>query len=175
MNSCEVEKPVRYFDLNSIRYNLYDGFMDDWGTNNSGVINTKYFAVSLRESEAYPSEFITFFIGSFDTDNLANGTYQYDFNGGRGLFSDMRIGVDLGYNNDGFFNRGIIFTEKEVSIDGIIRISRSSRGNIDFFFDLTLTVRDNFKSDFPEDTYELIGEFNDRLTLNANVVNLDLY
>ncbi len=173
--SCEVEKPVRYFEINGERHDLYVGFMDDWGTNTSGIINTRYYAVSFRSSDDFPRDYITFFIGSLDTKQLEVGTYEYHFPADRGEFSDIRVGAGIKYDNDGWEIDGIVFDENELDFDGVIRISITDKGRYDFFFDINMTVREEYKDDYPETVYNLFGEYNDRLILDTDVVNLDWY
>jgi hypothetical protein len=173
--SCEVEKPVRYFEINGERHDLYVGFMDDWGTNTSGIINTRYYAVSFRSSDDFPRDYMTFFIGSLDTKQLEVGTYEYHFPADRGEFSDIRVGAGIKYDNDGWEIGGIVFDENELDFDGVIRISITDKGRYDFFFDINMTVREEYKDDYPEAVYNLFGEYNDRLILDTDVVNLEWY
>lgn len=175
VQSCEVEKPVRYFEIDGQRHDLYVGFMDDWGSNNSGIINSRYYAVSFRDSEDFPKNYITFLIASTDAERLAEGTYEYYFPAERGEFSDIRVGSGIRYDSDGWEIGGIIFTENEFEFDGVIRISRTRSGRYDFFFDINMTVRDRYLDDFPQSQYNLFGEFNDRLILDTDAVNLDWY
>ena len=175
INSCEIEKPVRYFELNGARHDLYVGFMDDWGTNSSGIINTRYYAISFRSSENYPENYITFFLGSFSAEGLATGDYYYNFPVGNGEFENIRIGSDLRYDSNGFPISGIIFADDKVEYDGVVRISTNSRGNYDFFMHVKITVKNAYLGDFPESSYELICEFNDDLTLDSDTVDPDWY
>lgn len=173
--SCEVEHPVRYFEIDGVRHDLQVGFMDDWGTNTSGIINTRYYAISFRSSEDFPRDYITFFLGSMSSERLSEGTYEYYFPAERGEFSDIHVGADLRYDNDAFPISGIIFDETEFDFDGVIRISRTDNGRYDFFFDINMTVRDEYKGDYPQDVYNLFGEFNDRLILDTDAVDPDWY
>lgn len=175
IQSCETEKPVRFFELDGKRHDLYSGFMDDWGTNTSGIINTRYYAISFRSSDDFPRDYITFFIGSQDTERLEEGTYYYDFMADRGEFSDIRVGADIRYDSDGWEIDGIIFDEDIFDFDGVIRVSRTKYGKYDFMFDINMTVKEQYKDDYPQDVYNLYGEFNDRLILDTDAVRLDWY
>lgn len=175
MNSCEIEQPITYFTIDGVNHDLSEGFMDDWGTNSSGVINTRRYAISFRSDEYFPGNYITFFLSSYETSGLAVGDYYYYFPAEQGEFSDIRVGSDIRYDGDGFEISGTIYDESVAEFDGVIRISIESNGNYDFFFDINMTIRDAYKGDFSQDVYNLAGEFNDDLTLNSGAVNLDWY
>jgi len=175
VNSCEIEKPVRYFELNGVRHDLSVGFMDNWGTNASGIINTRYFAISLRSSENYPEDYITFFLGSLSAKDLVSGDYYYNFPAGNGEFENVRIGSSLQYDRDGFTIGGIRFADDKVDYDGVVRISGTSNGNYNFFININITVKEAYLNDFPESSYELVCEFDDDLIIDAGVVDPDWY
>ncbi len=175
VNSCEVEKPERYFEVNGIRHELSVGFMDDWGTNTTGIVNTRYFAISLRTSEDFPRDYVSFFIASNSTQDLATGDYYYEYSAERGEFESLRVGIGARYDNAGVRIDGIVFGEECVDYDGVIRISRASNGNFEFFFDVDMTVIGDCQNGFPERSYKLYGKYNDDLILNAKVVYPDEY
>lgn len=172
--SCETEPPVAYMEVNGERRELQVGFMDDLGQ--SSGINTIYqYAVSLRSSDLFPSNYITFFIGTNDSRGIADGNYHYDFTADQFEFSDLQVGYDLKFDTDGWATNYPPLKEDFCDIDGVIRVSHTKSGKIDFFFDINVKVHKDHQHFYPEWEYNIFGEFNDRLTRNTEEATVEFF
>jgi hypothetical protein len=165
-NSCEIEQPARYFEVNGKKSTLNVAYADPWGT--SGDLTSRWYAISFRSQELDPENYITFLLGSFtnETDFIAEGTYDYDYLSGRGLISDLSVGYDIAYDYLGY-PTGTRFDEDVAVFSGTITIEYNSGTNYHFYFDLTAVYNNS--------TYAITGEFDGSIVFNASVVDIDTY
>ncbi|MBN2486478.1 MAG: hypothetical protein JXB34_10935 [Bacteroidales bacterium] len=164
--SCEVETPQRYFEVNGRKAKVNVAFMDTWGT--SSDLKSRWYAISFRSEEIEPENYITFFISSFtnETDILAEGTYEYDYLGGTGFFSDLSLGYGIRYDYLGI-PTGTRFDEDVAAFSGTITVERDRNNRYRFVFDI--------EADYDNSLYAITGEYNGTLVLNKNVVDLGTY
>ena len=165
MNSCEVETPARYFEVNGHRAKINYAYMDTWGT--SEDLKSRWYAISFRSQEVEPENYITFLIGSFtnETDILAEGTYEYNYLGGQGYVSDLVVGHDIAYDYLGYAT-GTRFDDDVATFTGTITVERD-RNDYRFIFDL--------EADYDNSVYIITGEYNGTMMLNTDDVDLDTY
>lgn len=164
-NSCEIEVPPKYFDVNGSEYDLNVAFMDDWGP--EGDLSFRWWAISFRSEELMPSNYITFLLGSYENtgDFLTEGSYEYDYLGGEGFFSDISVGYNIGYDSKGY-PVGNLLNSEYADFTGFIDINRDGTK---YFFNFDLQV------EYQGEIINILGEYEGRLTMDAGVVDIYSY
>lgn len=164
-NSCEVERPAKYFDVNGNRQTINYAYADTWGV--SGDLTSRWYAVSFRSQEIEPENFITFFMGSLtnETDIIAEGSYDYNYLSDRGFISDISVGYDIAYDYLGYPS-GTRFDDEVADFTGTIAVFQDGTG-YRFVFDL--------EAEYEGNIYTITGEYNGNVIFNADVVDLDSY
>ncbi|MBN2635709.1 MAG: hypothetical protein JXR61_05520 [Prolixibacteraceae bacterium] len=165
-NSCEIEVPPRYFEVDGHSHKLNVAYMDDWRTDEYDY-SLRWWAVSFRSEETLPSNFITFQIGSFfnETDIISDGVYEYDYFGGKGFFSDIAIGYDIEYDYKGQPS-GYKLDDEIADFSGTISVDKEGSSYY-FVFDLEVVYNDV--------TYKIDGEYEGRLTIDSYLIDLEDY
>lgn len=166
VNSCEVERPPRYFEVNGQRSKLNVALMNDWGTDLYDY-SIRWWAISFRSETDLPSDFITFQLGSLfnETDIISEGVYEYDFAGGRGKFSDIAIGYDIRYDYKGQPS-GYRLDDEIAEYSGTITVDKYGT-TYTFIFDMEVIYNDQ--------VYKITGEYEGRPLIDEYTVDLTTY
>ncbi len=164
LNSCEIEVPSRYFEVNGHRSKLNVAFADDWGPSND--LRYRTWAVSFRSEEDMPGAYITFLLGSYDNvPEISEGTYEYDFLGGEGFFTNISIGYDISYDYKGYPS-GNLLGDDFSQFSGYIDIDKDGSKHY-FNFEIEVT--------YQGEIYTINGEYEGRLTIDEGVVDPETY
>lgn len=164
-NSCEIETPPRYFEVNGERNKLNVAFADDWGP--SDDLSYRTWAISLRSDEVMPGAFITFLLGSYDNlPEISEGNYDYNFLGGEGTFTEASIGYNIDYDYKGYPINGLILRDDLSDFSGSINFDGKDNK---FYLNIDIEVF------YQNQVYTIIGEYEGRFRIDEDVVNPESY
>jgi hypothetical protein len=163
-NSCEIETPPRYFEVNGERNKLNVAFADDWGP--SEDLSYRTWAISLRSEEVMPGSYITFLLGSYENKpEISQGNYKYNFEGGRGTFTEISIGYNIEYDYKGY-QIGNRLSDELAEFSGSINFDGQDNK---FYLNLDIEVSYN------NQVYAITGEYDGKFRIDENVVDPSTY
>lgn len=167
VNSCEIEVPPRYFEVNGRESKINNAYMNDWGPGED--LRYRWWVVSFRSEEIMPGDYITFQIASYENkeDGISEGTYEYDYLGGEGFFNDIAIGYDISYDSKGY-QMGNLLADEFADFSGYIDVERDgTTDKYHFTFDMEVTYHDEF--------YTITGEFEGIVKIGETEIDLETY
>ncbi|MCL2328377.1 MAG: hypothetical protein FWC39_07675 [Bacteroidetes bacterium] len=134
--SCKKEQEIiNYIEINGQSYQLRHAFFEDYGTTMWGVdVPYREYYIELQSHETdFPSSMLGFYLYSWDTRNIGDGTYR--FGGNSGDFQQAFAGVRMQYDSKGQLVDGLLLENLDPAYNNRIDIRSGKRNKI---FDINL-------------------------------------
>ncbi|MBN2214049.1 MAG: hypothetical protein JW723_07385 [Bacteroidales bacterium] len=115
--SCSKEdnEDAGFINIDGKKYVLTYGLFDDAGLDAGNTYRNFWLRFQSTEGDQ-PAHFIVFKLYSYSTSVIEEGTYNYDYiQTGAGLFSWVKVGYDLQYDEEGKPDGGTVLTDKQVT------------------------------------------------------------